>query len=164
MRADSQNATCHKNILDEYCAASGQMVSLAKSSVFFSPCTHVDRRVEVCTTLNIMTEAITDKYLGLPPLVGVDRSDCFQHIIDRVVKLLSGWKEKLLYFGGREILIKAIIQAIPVYAMSVFKLPKQICKGIISAMSQFWWGDDDQQKHIHWFACGKCASQKIKVA
>jgi hypothetical protein len=41
---------------------------------------------------------------------------------------------------------------------------KKTSLGIISAMSQFWWGDDDQQKHIHWFACGKCASQKIKVA
>ena len=93
--------------------------------------------MEVCTILDIMTEAITDKYLGLPPLVGVDRTDCFQHLIDRVCKLLSGWKEKLLSFGGKKILIKVVIQSIPVYAMSVFKLPKQICKGIISAMSQF---------------------------
>jgi hypothetical protein len=45
-------------------------VSEAKSSIFFSSCTDVDTRVEVCSVLNIMTEAITDKYLGLPPLVG----------------------------------------------------------------------------------------------
>jgi hypothetical protein len=36
-------------------------------------------------------------------------------------------------------LIKEIAQAIPVYALSVFKIPKQIFKGIILAMSNYWW-------------------------
>jgi hypothetical protein len=64
-------------------------------------------------------------------------------------------------FGGKEALIKAVIQAIPAYAVYVFKLPKQIIKGIIPAISQFWWGDDDQQKHIHWFAWWKmCVPKK----
>jgi hypothetical protein len=57
-------------------------------------------------------------------LVGLDRSDCFQYIIDRIYKLLSGWKEKNMSFGGKEALLKAVIQAIPAYAMSVFKLSK----------------------------------------
>ena len=117
------------------------MVSEAKSTIFFSPCTPVETRVEVCTTLNIMAEAITDKYLGLPPIVGVDRSDCFQHLIDRVLSRIRGWKEKLLSYGGREVLLKSIIQAIPSYAMSVFKLPNGICKTITNKMSGFWWGD-----------------------
>ena len=159
-RSDINNALSLRRALNEYCEASGQLVSDAKSSLFFSPCTPVEVRAEVCSTLNIMTEAITDKYLGLPPLVGVDRSDCFQYLIDKVIKLLNGWKEKLMSFGGKEVLIKAIIQALPAYAMSVFKLPKQICKGIISAMSQFWWGDEDQQKHMHWFAWWKMCIPK----
>ena len=107
-----------------------------------------------------MIEALTDKYLGLPPLVGVDRSDCFQHLIDRACKLLSGWKENMLSFGGKAILIKAGIQSILVYVMSVFKLPKQMCKGIIFVMSQFLWGDDDQHRHIHWFAWWKMCIPK----
>jgi hypothetical protein len=42
--------------------------------------------------------------------------------------------------GGKEILLKAIIQAILVYAMAVFKIPKSICKELIDAMARFWWG------------------------
>ena len=109
-----------------------------------------------------MTEAVTEKYLGLPPIVGVDRTECFQFLIDRVTKLLCGWKEKMLSYGGKETLIKSIIQAIPTYAMSVFRLSKQVCKGIISAISQFWWEDDDQQKHIRWFAWWKMCVPKEK--
>ena len=52
------------------------------------------------------------------------------------------WREGNSYQG--------YIHSILVYAMSVFKMLKHICKGIILAISQFWWGDDNQQKHIHW--------------
>ena len=52
--------------------------------------------------------------------------------------------------GGKEVLIKSIAQAIPVYAMMVFKIPKKICKGITDTISQFWWGDDNDGKRMHW--------------
>ena len=69
-----------KRILDTYCASSGQLVSNAKSSIFFSPNTNVNTRENVCTELNIETEALSDTYLGLPTMVGVDKTDCFQHL------------------------------------------------------------------------------------
>jgi hypothetical protein len=102
--------------------------------------------------LNILMEAITDKYLGLPPLVGIERTYCFIHLIDRVCARLARYKEKLLSYGEKEVLLKAVIQAIPAYAMSVLKLPKLVIKGITDAMARYWWGDEDDQKHMHWFA------------
>jgi hypothetical protein len=44
---------------------------------------------------------------------------------------------KKLSIGAKEILLKAIAQAIPVYAMSVFLLPKNVCKKITDVISQF---------------------------
>jgi hypothetical protein len=58
-------------------------------------------------------------------MVGIDKSECFRHLVDRVLARISGWKEKLLSLGGKEILINAIAQAIPVFAMMVFKIPKR---------------------------------------
>jgi hypothetical protein len=78
-----------------------------------------------------------DKYLGLLALVGADRSDCFRHLIDRVVTRINGWRQKTLSLGGKETLIKFIAQAVPVYAMMVFRIPKTICKGITSAILQY---------------------------
>jgi hypothetical protein len=37
------------------------------------------------------------------------------------------------------VLLKALAQAIPAYAMPVFNIPKNICKGITDVISQFWW-------------------------
>jgi hypothetical protein len=49
MRADLQNARCLRKILEDYCTASRQLVSEAKSSILFIPCTRVETREEVCT-------------------------------------------------------------------------------------------------------------------
>jgi len=126
MHADKKNAECLIDIPNRYCASSGQKVSEAKSSIFFSNNTEVSVKAEVCEVLNIMTESLNDKYLGLPMMVGVDRSNCFCHLIDRVNSRINGWKEKLLSLGGKEILIKSIAQPIPVYVMMVFKVPNNI--------------------------------------
>jgi hypothetical protein len=160
MNADRKNALKLKDILDRYCASSGQKLSESKSSIYFSPNTIVEERAEVCQILNIMTESLNDKYLGLPAMVGIDKSECFRHLVDRVLARISGWKERLLSLGGKEILIKAIAQAIPVFAMMVFKIPKNICKGISDAISQFWWGDEEEQKHMHWKLGGNYVYQR----
>jgi hypothetical protein len=66
--------------------------------------------------------------LGLPALVGADISDCFLHLAERIMQRLKGSKEKFLSMGGKEILLKAVAQAIPIYAMGVFLLPKNISR------------------------------------
>lgn len=101
MNADRKNSLKLKDILDRYCASSGQKLSESKSSIFFSPNTIVEERAEVCQILNIMTESLNDKYLGLPAMVGIDKSECFRHLVDRVLARISGWKERLLSLGGK---------------------------------------------------------------
>ncbi|XP_051202445.1 uncharacterized protein [Lolium perenne] len=150
----------HAMVLDQYCASSGQLVSQAKCSIFFNPNVDVDIRAAICVELNIMTEAICDRYLGLPALVGADRSDKFLYLLEKIIKRLEGWKEKFLSMGGKEILLKAIIQSIPVYAMSVFNLPKKLCKEITDAMAAFWWGDTEEKKKMHWMAWWKLCVPK----
>ena len=160
MRADVLNAASLQQVLDSYCASSGQMVSLAKSSIFFSPNTNGDTRADICQELHIDTEALSDKYLGLPAMVGADKSYCFKHFVERIKQRLHGWMEKQLSLGGKEILLKAVAQAIPVFAMSVFNLPKGVCKEITDVIAQFWWGDDEDNKKMHWYTWWKLCYPK----
>ena len=150
MKADVLNAASLQQVLEAYCQSSGQMVSLAKSSIFFSPNVPEASRVEIRQELHIDTEALSDKYLGLPAMVGADRSDCFRHFYERIKEKLKGWMEKQLSTGGKEILLKSVAQAILVFAMSVFCLPKGLCKEITDLISQFWWGDDEEHRRMHW--------------
>jgi hypothetical protein len=81
-----------------------------------------------------------ERYLGLPALIGSFRVSSFNSIKGRIWTKLNGWKGKLLTHAGKEILLKTIIQAIPTYTMSVFRLPKTLIKEINSLMCKFWWG------------------------
>ena len=69
---------------------------------------------------------------------------------------------EILSAQGNEILLKAVAQSIPSYAMSVFKLPKGICKAITDEMAGFWWGDSEEKKRMHWFAWWKLCILKRK--
>lgn len=51
--------------------------------------------------------------------------------------------------AGKEVLIKAVLQAIPTYAMSVFKLPTGLCRDMNGEVAKFWWGKTGG-RGVHW--------------
>ncbi|KAJ1417130.1 hypothetical protein SESBI_16817 [Sesbania bispinosa] len=72
------------------------------------------------------------------------------HQEDKVKAKLDGWKETLLNQGGKEVLIKVVIQAIPVYAMSIVKFPATFYKKLGALVARFWWRGPKKDKGIHW--------------
>jgi hypothetical protein len=44
-----------------------------------------------------------------------------------------------------------VVQAIPIYCMSVFLLPKTLCLEVNLLMQQFWWGYQNKFK-VHWMS------------
>ena len=73
----------------------------------------------------------------------------FNDIKLKVLNKIAGWQQKFLSSGGKEVLIKAAAQAIPAYAMSVFKLPRGFCDDIQRAIAKFWWGSKGDKRGIH---------------
>ena len=139
-------------LLNVYEDASGQKVNSNKTALFFSHNTTQDSRDIILHLFG--TTAITqfEKYLGLPPVIGRAKKRAFNDLKDRVGRRLQGWKEKLLSQAGREILIKAVIQAIPIYAMSCFKLPLGLCSEIFSMAMKYWWGQRGMERKVHWLS------------
>ena len=67
----------------------------------------------------------------------------------------------MLSVGGREILIKAIAQAIPTYTMSCFQIPKSLCDEIEAMMRKFWWVQRGQESKIAWVSWKKMCKSKM---
>lgn len=88
----------------------------------------------------LRTSKNLDKYLGLPSFIGSSRLTAFKGIVDMASKKLGNWKKKFISKAGKEILIKAILQAIPTYSMSVFLLLMSLCKQLNSIFVQLWLG------------------------
>ncbi|CAN1181022.1 Uncharacterized mitochondrial protein AtMg00310 [Linum perenne] len=51
---------------------------------------------------------------------------------------------------GKEVLLKAVIQAIPTFIMSTFLLPKKIIKRMNQLLRKFFWSGSMDKQSIHW--------------
>ena len=110
-------------VLQTYANASSQCINMEKSSVFFSSNTPASQKVEIVSVLGVKEVEWFESYLGLPTLVSRAKYQTFSFLMDRVWKKLQGWKGKLLSKARKEVLIKAVAQSIPTYAMEFFQLP-----------------------------------------
>ena len=93
-------------------------------------------------------------------MVGKSRIAAFRSIVDRVWKRLQDWKLKFLSQVGREILIKAVLQAIPTYCISVFLLPKLLCSELNSLTQNFLWSQPNKEARVHWMSWKKLGGAK----
>ncbi|XP_054808683.1 uncharacterized protein LOC129310796 [Prosopis cineraria] len=119
VNASKKNCKVLKNILDVYCCASGHIVNLDKSCIFFSHNVVTEVKNEVFEVLGIKASDDPGKYLGMPMIWG--RLEAMN--ID---------------FCG-EVLIKVIANAIPVFLMSCFKFLKKVYEDLDGMISKFWW-------------------------
>ena len=135
-------------ILAEYEEVSGQKIK-EKTSLFFSKSTNNDVKEEIKNVLGVNEIRSYERYLGLPSLVGRDKKASFSYIKERVWRKLQGWEGKLLSQASREVLIKAIAQAISTYVMGCFKLPLGLCHEIEAMVKKFFWGQHSNKRKIH---------------
>ena len=133
-----------------YERGSSQKINHEKTNIFFSSNTPHEVQVWIQQILGVLSIHQFEKYLGFPALVGRAKKQSFIYIKERVWKKLQEWKEKLLSQAGREVLIKPVIQAIPTYIMSCFKLPKGLVKELEVLIHKFWWGYSGEHQKTHW--------------
>jgi len=136
-------------LLDSYSKYSGQHINKNKTTIFFSKSTTPERKQYIKNALGVLEIRSYEKYLGLPSLIGRRKKGSFEYIKERVLRKLQGWGEKLLSSAGREVLIKAIVQAITAYTMSCFKLPVGLCNELDGLIQKFWWGQRGDRQKIH---------------
>lgn len=143
---------CHYilELLRTYENASGQQINQEKTTLFFSASTSVEVRREIQEALQLPAIRSYEAYLGLPSLIGRSKYASFASLKERVWRRVQGWQERLLSQAGKEILIKAMVQAIPAYTMSCFQLPKKLCTELERIVRNFWWGHKGESKKVHW--------------
>lgn len=160
MEANANAVEEVNRILHIYEACSGQMINKEKSAIMFSKNTEERKRNEMKRILGINIEGFSGRYLGLPVYIGKNKTKTFNFIRERVWKKIQGGNEKILSKAGKEILIKAVAQAIPVYAMSCFDLTKSFCEDLSSMINRYWWSQMDKENKIHWVSWDKLTKPK----
>ncbi|GJY00919.1 RNA-directed DNA polymerase, eukaryota, reverse transcriptase zinc-binding domain protein [Tanacetum coccineum] len=75
---------------------------------------------------------------------------------------MSKWKMKLLSIGGRFTLIKSVLGSIPIFHMSIYKVPMQVLRRLESIRNQFFNGNDPGNYKPIWIKWGKVLMDKAK--
>jgi len=85
------------------------------------------------------------------PLGGDPKSDAFwAPVLEKIGKRLDGWKRSLMYKGGRLVLIHLVLESLPIYYLSLFKIPVRVASRIEKLMRDFLWEGVGRAKRIIW--------------
>lgn len=159
-RAKTEECIRLKQIFYKYAVASGQIFNFGKSSMLFSRNKQAKQIEEIKSIFQLNVVSRHEKYLGLPSMVRRKKVSFFNYIKLRVLNKISSWQSKWFSSGGKEVLIKAIVQAVPSYAVSIFKIPLGLYADIQGAIARFWWHSKGNHRGIHWAKWEKMCNSK----
>lgn len=91
-------------------------------------------------------------YLGIPIGTNPRWSKTWDPIIVKCEKRLNKWRQRYLSFGGRVTLIKSILNSIPIFYFSFFRVPKKVVLKLEGLQRRFLWGGNAEHKKIPWIS------------
>ncbi|CAH9101516.1 unnamed protein product [Cuscuta epithymum] len=154
LNGEARSLVLFKKFLKDYQKASGQEINFCKSSIICGK--SASRRINVIKNiLEMKVSSLPIKYLGVNLHKGINRFNYCVHIINEFEKRLTPWKQKNLSQGGKLILIKHVLNAIPMHTLAVDKLPKKVVKILNCKTSSFFWGSSNNKRKYHWIRWSK---------
>ncbi|XP_028077559.1 uncharacterized protein LOC114279501 [Camellia sinensis] len=77
------------------------------------------------------------------------RKSTWSPVVDKFQKKLSSWKRKLLSFAGKLTLIKSALSNLPIYFLSILKMPKGVVKSISKLQANLLWEGSATNTKVH---------------
>ncbi|XP_028056988.1 uncharacterized protein LOC114260981 [Camellia sinensis] len=99
--------------------------------------------------LNYRVKSLLLSYLGLPLGANLKKKATWKPILDKGRSRLASWKRNLLSFAGRLTLIKSVTSSLPMYYLSLFKMPEGVTKEFDKLQAAFLWGRSKLKRKIH---------------
>ena len=138
--------TNYFRILDVFAVMSGLQLNYSKSCfISWNSPDHEWTKV-LATSFGCLHSKCPTKYLGLPIGDNMNRASAWKPVIEKIQNRLALWKARILSRAGRLTLIKSVLNSLPVYYMSMFKMPKSIAIKIVKIQRSFFWGGASGEK------------------
>lgn len=123
IRPRVEDCTTLLDLLEIFGEASGLRTNILKSSATPIRCSPKEIQV-VLHYLACPLQEFPIAYLGAPLSISKLRRQDFQPILDKMDRKLAGWRAGMLSRGGRLVLVKSVLSAIPVHTLLAIDTPK----------------------------------------
>jgi len=135
-------------IISEFCLATGMEINYEKSC-FYSKGEALDPDIQTLFPVPYyhLDEGMT--YLGYRLKPNCYKTRDWLWLIERIEHRIGVWCYRSLSLGGRLILIKSVIESMPVYWMTLHKIPKAILNHIRKLVVSFLWSGNHAEEKIH---------------
>ncbi|XP_060211804.1 uncharacterized protein LOC132639369 [Lycium barbarum] len=148
-------------VLKRYEETSGQKVNRDKNSVYMHHNVTGDIKAIVEVIIGIGRKDFPFTYLGCPIFYSRRKKDYYNSILVKIMQRLQSWKGKMLSFGGRAVLIKHVLQGMPIHLLSALNPPDCVITQMHKLFAQFFWNNTSGGKSRHWSAWHKlCIAEK----
>ncbi|XP_071917036.1 uncharacterized protein [Coffea arabica] len=137
-------------VLEGYQRCSGQLINAQKSGYLTHSSLAPARRRVIERVTGFVLQVFPIRYLGFPLYVGRCKSSYFGEVAQAILQRIMSWKSKLLSSGGKIVLIKHVLSAIPVHLLSAAVLPRLVFDILEKACSNFLWGSSPDKTKFHW--------------
>ncbi|RVW16952.1 LINE-1 reverse transcriptase-like [Vitis vinifera] len=128
-------------------AASGLRINLAKSEII--PVGEVEEILEMTVELGCKVGQLPSTYLGLPLGAPNKAVSVWDGVEERMRWKLALWKRQYISKGGRIALIKSTLASMPLYQMSLFRMPRVVARRLEKLQRDFLWGGGSTERKAH---------------
>ena len=138
--------TNYFRILDVFVMMSGFSLIYSKSCLISWNSTDHDWARDIARSVGCLHSSPPFTYLGFPLGDYMNRCSAWKPVIEKIQNRLASWKAKILSRAGRLTLIKSVLNTLPVYLMSMFKMSKSIALKIVKLQRRFFWSGSNGEK------------------
>ena len=134
-----QEASQLNCLLQVFSDASGTSINKSKSQIFFFH-TPPPTQLAIARILGFSVASLPSNYLGAPLIASPLKHASWRKLLDKLASRLSSWTFRTLNLADRLVLIKSVLQALPLYLFSILAAPKWVLHKIKALQRNFLWG------------------------
>ena len=159
-RADNDELKFISWILMWFEAVSGLKINLNKSEIL--PIGLVTNVEGLASELGCKVGSLLATYLGLPLGAKHKAQSVWDPVEERFWKRLASWKLQYISKGGRATLIWSSLSSLPIYHLSLFRAPQNVCARMERIQRQFLWGGSELDKKVSLVSWTTVCTEKRK--
>lgn len=87
------------------------------------------------------------QYLGVNLFKGKANVNLFAGLVEKISNKIEGWQAKLLTTGGKLVLIKSVLNSVPIHQLSILHPPNRVIDILQQKIQSFMWDTPNDKRH-----------------